>query len=498
MPEEIKPIGELVRPRVDTGRPGDTGLGALSRALTQVNELGISIAQRAAKKELEEVENQLSTPGLTIAEAEEIQEEATFPLARIQAANRRGGLVVEAAQDDIQDILDKEPDVVAARRKLREHQESMMPQARNDAERAGIREAYAKLAPRMLADASARRVAARDAEAQRVQSDSFKNAIEFGGPETVVNRLLDDQFDTEVASGDVEALQTTFLESVSAYWKSGDNEELDVNVNVDKTVKALDLFLDNGSMGSTIRKATETLRDQILTKQQADVNDPLKGLNAAMDREHAQITELVNKAQLENPYSTVDPDLAIRWVETARTAARKDAVTAQILEMQTQGPPVRTVVEMKEVTQPRALLLTALKKEGAVEIDEIGIAAMQEFDQTMALLDPKLQNEPGKVSEIAFGLVKQLSKEVADRAVEKRKTDAQVKDEVYEKLTAARVRFAKQNPGVSMPLPTEAEIEQWIEVRRDYWNEEFNNRYRKNLQELGVKPEDVVGVRFKR
>lgn len=254
-PERIQPATRIESGFVDYGRrPGRGPLDALSDALKEIPraaQAGIDFAERAAEREVRDNAVLLASPTLTRAEAEEIRNDATFPLARLKAENRMGALRVQEVWSDWEDQLANTADPLEARRKLAELQDKLI-KANPNATRGevdGIRERVSALAEPLLSEASKKRIALRERREAEASDKALTLAIEDGGPEAFVGVLRLQLTEEAVANGDAPEIMERAALILDNHVRSLDNpDESGMSPNLDsaydEVYETIDLALD--------------------------------------------------------------------------------------------------------------------------------------------------------------------------------------------------------------------------------------------------------------
>lgn len=274
MSEELRVDRTVERPFVAL-RGGESGLERLGRALGQgarATQQLASIAEREARREAEEIQEALASPLITEEEIAEIEGDATFPLGRIKAQNRRGELMVESQFDQIQQQVEAAPDAIAARQILRKIQQQILDglEGQDTAIAAGVRNRMATIAPRILAEGSERRIKMRKRQERLDVNETNRLALETSGPEWAAATIIDGWTDELVAQGDSEQYASDTSEMLLNHYLQGDNDDPLNNIHADDVLETIDLLL---AKDTGIPRDLEKERGTLIELRQKIEND---------------------------------------------------------------------------------------------------------------------------------------------------------------------------------------------------------------------------------
>jgi hypothetical protein len=396
MPEEIRPSRSIESGRVDTGRPGTSGLASLGQALRTVSNTVGDLTERAAEKELREMEDLLSSPLLSENEIQEIEESATFPLGRIKARNRRGSFLAQQAYDNVFDQVSQAPDATSARKILREAQQGILGQSDDASVQAGIRERFSEFGTELLSEAAQRRVVARAREETINVAEDQRVALESGSRLNFGNVLVGQLEDEQIANGDVAALVDTSILSLEAYWLAGDDDEIGKgNVHANRTLDHIDLILDEVPMESSERLKFSRLRERIEAGEEAAIANPEKLQTDALKRAHKNHGAALTNWSLDNP-GVIPPEALTRpYLATAPTESARRAALEFVQGVPDSGQVVG-VTGTKQNTQTRGILLRRLAAFDA-ELSPEDAEAISFYDTLVSELDPDLRSDEAEL-----------------------------------------------------------------------------------------------------
>ena len=206
--------------KADVSRPNDSGLHTLAQSLDVTVRSAADIGITAQANEIKHVTSLMNDAVAGPAELKEIADNAFFPLAKYAVKNRMGEAVVAEARQAIEDDLATAQDPIAAREKLRAHQQRLAQDHDDPAILVGIRQGIADMAGPALNKAAARRIVALD-QARRVaeakifgatvdEPEAFAKAIEGA----VYDQSLADPTKTsEVHKSAAQALLNEMIEN---------------------------------------------------------------------------------------------------------------------------------------------------------------------------------------------------------------------------------------------------------------------------------------------
>lgn len=328
MAEELRVNRAIASGFVETRRSPETPLEGLNRALNRGGRFiasGLNFAARQAEKELREADKLLSSPLITEEEVAEIEENATYPLAKFRAANRRGELLVQREAERLQDEVDNTPDPLAARALLQKEQAALLETVDDPAVAAGIRERMASLAPTLLSQASRRRIETRNAQEALTVDETLRLALEKEGALGYVGNLIPMMREEESSGGDVDALLGRAAGVLEAHWLSGDDEDPNDNVFADSTMEAIDQLMEDGTLDSKQRKAFAALRQRIENDEEA-TRRRLAGSGASVEKQtHLRQQTAILDWKRDNPDTPVPQNLRDSYLRTAPTPAAQRA-----------------------------------------------------------------------------------------------------------------------------------------------------------------------------
>ena len=487
MAEEIRPTGEVNRGFISTSRPGQTLLGKLGDALAVSSSVIDTQVKDAAQRELDETVDLLSSPLITEEEAFEIEQAAAFPISQIKAKNRRGNLIAGQAFESVQDKVAKAPDAPTARKILRDAQAVILDGEEDLSVQAGIRERFAEMAPKMLAESAARRIAKRDRDERVAVAEDQRMALESKDSLEFINTLAGQVFQEQTAGGDVPALLDQSRNSIEAFWLSGDDDTSAGNPNANVAIDRIDDVLDHINLDDAERLKFTRLRERIESAEEAKLIDPNTASLKAKEAAHLQLQNELADWSLANPGRIPPPHMRDAYLRSAPTSAAGRAALGFYKGL-TEAAPMGVTATV-ESEQTRGLLLKRLTNEDGF-IEASGPELMAQYDEAVAQLDPNLRGDPTlrrTLQDLADRLVAQQSD--VDKAIKER--DAEVEARIGERLDrfVQREDFGKLNPDEQREF-----VERIKENRAPMIRRQRQRELESTARELGVNLQNTVNT----
>ena len=396
-------------------RTPSTPLERLSRALARTGEAGGRALQIAEERELADAEELLRSPLVTEEEIAEITRDSFFPQVKIKAANRQGQLQVENAREEIAQALRDAPDALAARQMLRERQAQMLDLTEDVSVQAGIREAFAEVAPSLLSTAATRRAQLLDERDNEIQGALFQGVLEQR-PEEFTNNLVQELNVEVLTGGDIPAFHTRAVTGMANFYLEGDDEDGLNNTRTRTTLQTIDQVLKSNVVQSGAERAKyvklrETIeRDEIARQKAREGQAGLDDIHAAWQR---RVTAWVDA----NPNQPIPQDLRKLYLDSAHTAAASRSALEFLDGVETRAnPKAPGAAGLPAFKNGREILKKAVEKfdpnTGVFLIGTEGLAALEYYDSIASTLDPDVGTDPLRAQQAA----NELRREAVGRA----------------------------------------------------------------------------------
>ncbi len=444
MPEEIRPGRSDARGFIHLGRTGPTAFEALGDALSDGVGIVNEFVEKKEKKDLEEATNILSSPLLTPEEAAELEQTSRSPLIRMKAKNARGGLMVEEQIATFEDTISNTKDPIEARAKLKEFQSSLMEGVDDPAVRAGIRERFALHAPRMLGEASKRRLVAQEIEEQLIVSTDLQAGLSRG-PIGFTEILVDHAEGSALAGKDMNAFHERAAQALQNAWRSGD-DGLESNPDAPRILETIDAVLQHGGIVDEKQRSHYIgLRDAIEADEERRRGDPAVALDAANKAAYLARFKAAEKWRLRNPNAPFPADQAQALIDDAPTAAEARAAAAFATDALT-DPRLPGVVGTKEHTQARALFEKSLSPEEGFALSTEHTKAMENFDAAVRALPKSLKDDEIELRRVLGEVSKNAKAQAIASVVQEEKETEAFNLDLGQKIAFHEAAKAKGDP----------------------------------------------------
>jgi len=424
MPEEIRVNTEIERGFVGS-RPAPGKLDALRVALQGVKDVRSGV-ERFQAREAAEVEDLLSSPLVTENEAQEIRDSAITPLAKLRAENRQGELIVQREVESLQDAISNAPDAIEARKILRQRQQELLDAHGDEAGIAsGIRERFADVAPNLLGEASARRIATRERQERLAVDEDLRLNLESSGALGYVNTLIPHLTDEALTGGDVDGILADAAIVLENHWKSGDDvEDPDGNVNTVDSLESIDILLEDIPLDAKQRKAFTDLRQRIQSGEEAARRARATSDKPAKDAAHAQAQQDIINWIDANPDQPLPPQMTRRLIASGDTAAKKRAAREWLKD---QAPPLGVVnTEIWEQGRTQLRAQAELEFEASIDFDlEDNVSPadiLAVYESLGARLDPALADDPAELRRVRENAIAEATVKAKERVDLRRQT----------------------------------------------------------------------------
>jgi hypothetical protein len=253
----------------DSGKRGTSAAQGLAKALGLVEDVVTDEGMRVFEAERQRVDDLLSSPTITDAEAAEVAASTRYLENQTRALNRQGEVRAEREYDRIVEELDKTPDVLTARNRLRELQaeisEGLPPRVA-----AGVAERFAQYAPNLLQQASARRQAQLE-ETERVElSEDFLSSATSRGVEGFIGTYAGALTDEIATGGTGDQAQELSLTSIENFHLEGEGLGQDgANPRLSATLDLYDgLLAHPATTEGAFRKKVLEARKRVISAEE--------------------------------------------------------------------------------------------------------------------------------------------------------------------------------------------------------------------------------------
>jgi hypothetical protein len=411
-------------------RPIASGISGVTQGILNNDPIGILNAALGAgealieghkNREEKDAQEVLSNPLATEGEINELINESTHSLNRVKAENRLGEWRASEGRSALLDAMSNTGSVEQARTVMLEHQGLALQEAGSAGELAGIKEAYAQWAPSMLDQASARRVAETERQAQIVTTGSQRTALHEGGPLAYATNFYGQLSEEAITSGDVDAYVVSAVTTLENEWLEGEGMDDIPNPRTDLILNSIDAVMADSDANMTDKSISQfrTLQKKILTAVGVDRVSTARDQLDADKQTHLDLMKEINVFKAENPGKAV-PQTDIDAVREASWSPSILESSMNIIHAAPENGTKTGVAHSDIATDQRKLLARSLNlhEGGTLLITDKGFAvarqAMNNFDELLETLPSEIAQDRPAFQRLLAGMAKDAREEAAD------------------------------------------------------------------------------------